>query len=225
LRRAIAALGIATGPEAADYYRLAHPWWRAEGISWKTTLGEFVEAGDVVEVAVEGAPPPSFAIPSALEGRLEPPSHRPTFLSPFDNLVWTRETQGDRVERLFGFHFRIELYVPGPKRIHGYYVLPLLIRGTLGGRADLKLDRPNRVLLVRALFLEGAAPDEAATALADLAAHLGAATIRVDRVEPEGALHAVRSHLARGSPEACGGTEGGEAREGASAGRHPGVET
>ena len=197
MRRAFAALGLATGPEAADYYRLAHPWWRVASASWKTALAELIEAGNVVEVAVEGTETPSFAIPSALEGRLEAPRHRPTFLSPFDNLLWTRETRGDRIERLFGFRYRIELYVPGPKRIYGYYVLPLLARGALGGRADLKLDRKAGVLLVRALFLEGATPEDAAAALVDLAAHLGVATIQVARVEPESALASVRARLGR----------------------------
>jgi len=195
LRRAIAAQGIATEPDAADYYRLTHPWWRTEGASWKTVLAELIGAGDIVEVAVEDGKTPFFAIPSALEARLEPSLHRPTFLSPFDNLVWRRETQGDRVERLFGFKYRIELYVPEPKRVYGYYVLPLLARGTLGGRADLKLDRKAGTLQVRALFLEGATPEDAASALLDLAAHLGAATVQVERVEPESALSAVRANL------------------------------
>ena len=195
LRRAIAAQGIASGSEAVDYYRLAHPRWQTKGTSWKTALAELIEAGDVVEVAVEGAKTSSFAIPSTLEDRLDAPIHRPTFLSPFDNLVWTRETQGDRIERLFDFRYRIELYVPGPQRIHGYYVLPLLAQGTLGGRADLKLDRKASTLLVRALFLEGATPEDAASGLVDLAAHLGARTIQVERVEPESALGSVQAIL------------------------------
>ena len=195
LRRAIAAQGIATGPEAADYYRLAHRWWQTRGTSWKAALAELIEAGDIVEVAIEGTKAPSYAIPSALEGGLEPPVHRPTFLSPFDNLVWTRESQGDRIERLFAFRYRIELYVPGPKRRYGYYVLPLLTRGTLGGRADLKLDRKGSTLLVRTLFLEGATPEDAASALVDLATLLSARTIQVERVEPESALSTVRSRL------------------------------
>jgi uncharacterized protein YcaQ len=195
LRRAISALGIATGPEAADYYRLAHPWWQTKSISWKTALAELIEADDIVEVAIEGAQDRTFAIPSALERELEPLIHCPTFLSPFDNLLWTRETQGDRIEHLFGFRYRIELYVPGPKRVYGYYVLPLLAQGTLGGRADLKLDRKAGILNVRALFLQGAVPEDAATALLDLAAHLGVRTIQVEKVEPASALAAVQSLL------------------------------
>lgn len=191
LRRAIAAQGVASGADAADYFRLGYSAWQPKGLSWKTALAELIEAGEVAEVAVEGAKSPFYALPTALEGALTAPAHPPTLLSPFDNLVWTRETQGDRVERLFGFRYRIELYVPGPKRVYGYYVLPLLARGTLCGRADLKLERKAGTLLVRALYLEDAVPEEAAAALVDLATHLGASAIRVERVEPASALGAV----------------------------------
>jgi uncharacterized protein YcaQ len=193
LRRAIDALGLATGPEAADYYRLAHPGWRPQETCWIMALTELIEAGEVVAVAVEGATAPTYALPAALAGPLTLPTHRPVFLSPFDNLVWTRETMGDRVAWLFDFHFRIELDVPGPKRPHGYYVLPLLAQGTLGGRADLKLDRKAGALLVRALYLEGATPDEAAAALVDLVTHLGVPRVQVERVEPASARAAIRS--------------------------------
>jgi uncharacterized protein YcaQ len=105
-----------------------------------------------------------------LHGDLSVPDHRPTFLAPFDNLLWERA----RVERIFGFRYRVEIYVPEPKRQYGYFVLPLLARGRLGGRADLKLDRKDSVLRVRGLWLEGAEPSEARSALEDLARHLGA---------------------------------------------------
>jgi uncharacterized protein YcaQ len=94
-------------------------------------------------------------------------------LAPFDNLMWERS----RVERIFGFRYRVEIYVPEPRRTFGYFVLPLLARGRLGGRADLKLDRKASVLRVRGLWLEGAEPDEAQSALEDLAKHLGARDI------------------------------------------------
>ena len=119
---------------------------------------------------------------------LDVPTHRPTFLSPFDNLVWERE----RVERVFGFRYRIEIYVPEPKRHYGYYVLPLLAQGQLAGRADLKLDRPNGTLRVQCLWLEGATPDDATSALRDLAAHLGVQTIAVERAIPDGTAEIVR---------------------------------
>ena len=92
----------------------------------KTLIGE----GAVVPVEVEGWPA-AYADPTRLAGPLTIPTHRPTFLSPFDNLVWHRA----RTERLFGFHYRIEIYTPEPKRQYGYYVLPLLVDGRIVGRA------------------------------------------------------------------------------------------
>jgi uncharacterized protein YcaQ len=194
LRHAIAALGIATSLEAADYYRLSQVSWRPRETSWKTALGDLIEAGDIVEVAVEGWPTPGLATPEALAGSLDVPTHRPTFLSPFDNLVWHR----DRVERLFGFRYRVEIYVPGPRRQYGYYVLPLLARGNLGGRADLKLDRSASSLRVRNLSLEGAEPEDAASALHDLAAHLGARAIQIERTVPDSAAEIIRTTVSAG---------------------------
>ena len=193
LRRSVGAMGVATGAEAADYFRLGPEQWR-------TALRELVEAGDVVPIAVEGSNETAYATREALEGPLGVPAHRPAFLSPFDNLIWHRA----RTERLFGFHYRIGIYTPEAQRTHGYYVLPLLARGHLGGRADLKLDRKASTLRVVGLWLEGAAgeapaspataatPEEAAGALRDLATHLDAREIDIQRVEPEGAAEAVR---------------------------------
>ena len=146
------------------------------------------EAGDVLPVEVAGWRAPGFATREALAGPRSVPDHRPVFLSPFDNLIWERK----RVERLFDFYYRLEIYLPEVKRQFGYYVLPLLARGSLRGRADLKLDRQAKTLLVRALSLEGPTPEEAAEALRDLAAHLGADVVTVERVEPADAAEAVR---------------------------------
>ncbi|HLZ10855.1 MAG TPA: crosslink repair DNA glycosylase YcaQ family protein, partial [Chloroflexota bacterium] len=115
----------------------------------------------------------------------------PTFLSPFDNLIWFRE----RVERVFKFRYRVEIYVPGPKREFGYYVLPLLVAGELVGRADLKLDRKGGILIVRALWIDRSRVEEASVALRSLAAHLSASAVSIERVEPPDLLANIVAQL------------------------------
>jgi uncharacterized protein YcaQ len=174
LRRSLAALGVATALDASDYFRL-------KGHPWRAVLADMVASREAVELRVEGWGQPAYALPGALEGSLRLPRHRPTFLSPFDNLVWFRP----RDERMFDFHYRIEIYTPAPKRQFGYYVLPLLAGGALVGRADLKMERRERRLRCHALYLHAdALPADAAAALLSLATHLGAESIAVDRVEP-----------------------------------------
>jgi uncharacterized protein YcaQ len=165
----VVRLGVGTVRDVADYFRLGQA-------NVKSALTTLRDAGEVVEVEVEGWSGHGYSAPAALEGALEPPEHPPRFISPFDNLMWDR----NRVERVFGFRYRIEIYVPEPKRQYGYYVLPLLVRGGLHGRADLKLDRAANILRVRALYLEGAEPTEANAALEELAEFLGAADIQRD---------------------------------------------
>ena len=164
LLRGLDRLGVATAIEMADYFRLK------PGEQVKAGLAGLLADERILKVEVEGWGKPAYTTQDALNGALNIPEHRPTLLAPFDNLLWER----NRVERIFGFHYRVEIYVPEAKRQFGYFVLPLLARGGLRGRADLKLDRQAGVLRVRGLWLEGAEPAEARIALEDLASHLGA---------------------------------------------------
>ncbi len=164
--------GVGTATDLADYYRLHRPTARA-------IIAEVAAAGELEEVEVEGWKHPAYLHPGA---KLPRKVSGATLLSPFDSLIWER----DRTERIFGFHYRIEIYVPQPKRIYGYYVLPFLMDGELVGRVDLKSDRKNGVLLVQGSYHEaGRDPEEVAGRLApELAAMsewLGLGDVRVER--------------------------------------------
>lgn len=172
MKKSIEVLGVSTAKDAADYFRCQS--WPAP---WKEALQHLIADGEVVEVAVEGWKQKGLTTPKLLAGPITMPEHRPTFLSPFDNLIWERK----RVERLWDFAFKLEIYVPQPKRVYGYYVLPLLANGRLCGRADLKFDRKAGELAVLGIWLEDDTYADAALALQDLAAHLGAHGIRVEK--------------------------------------------
>jgi uncharacterized protein YcaQ len=170
LLRGLQRLGVATAIEMADYFRLK-PIDQV-----KEALAGLLADGQIVPVSVDGwTGKLAYSTPELLAGPFDVPAHRPTLLAPFDNLLWERS----RVERIFGFHYRVEIYVPEAKRQYGYFVLPLLARGSLAGRADLKLDRQAGVLRVRGLWLTGAEPAEARAAIEELAAHLGARDIEL----------------------------------------------
>jgi uncharacterized protein len=156
---AIAArcMGVATAADLADYFWLRLPVARAR-------IAELVEQGRLSKGTVEGWPQPAYLGSDAV---LRSARRRDaTLLSPFDSLIWARQ----RTSRLFGFHYRIEIYVPAPNRAHGYYVMPLLLEDELVGRFDLKADRKTGTLLVVAAFAEPGAGTGAvaSAALAEL---------------------------------------------------------
>lgn len=140
LLRAAEALGVGAAEDIADYYRIRMP-------AARPLIRRLVEDGDLVEVEVEGWGKPAYLHPDAMLPRK---ARGTALLSPFDNLIWHRP----RVERMWDFHYRIEIYVPEAKRVHGYYVLPFLLDGLLVARVDLKTDRRDRVLKVQGAFAE-----------------------------------------------------------------------
>jgi uncharacterized protein YcaQ len=140
LRLAAASCGIATMNDLADYYRMS-PREAAPRVA------ELVETGDVLQVSVEGWKEPGLLAKGSRTPRKLTCS---SLLSPFDPVVWFRP----RAERLFDFHYRIEIYVPANKRKWGYYVLPYLLDDRIVARVDLKADRRNKQLLVLATHKE-----------------------------------------------------------------------
>ncbi|KAA0081351.1 winged helix-turn-helix domain-containing protein [Mycolicibacterium sp. P9-64] len=138
--RAAGALGVATETDLRDYFRL-NPKLS------KPAVAALVASGELEEVEVDGWGAPAY-LPA---GQTVPRRDRGTaLLCPFDPLIFFRP----RVERLFGFHYRIEIYVPQPKRQFGYYVWPFLLDGRLVGRVDLKAERASGALNVVGAFTE-----------------------------------------------------------------------
>lgn len=172
VRIASRAYGIATEADLGDYFRLS----RTDS---KNRVAELVEAGELLPATVAGWSVACYLHPGARRPRQV---HARALLSPFDPLIWFR----DRALRLFGFHYRIEIYTPAAQRRHGYYVLPFLLGDTLVARVDLKADRQLGVLRVQSAWAEPGidrsyVAEQLAEQLAELAGWLG-----LDRVELAG---------------------------------------
>ena len=140
LVRSAIAQGVATASDLADYYR-------QKPAAVRPLIAELLEQGELRAVSVDGWTEKAFVHRSA---KLPKKLYATALLSPFDSLVWCRP----RNERLFDFHYRIEIYTPKEKRKFGYYVLPFMMNGQMVGRVDLKADRANSKLLVQSVHTE-----------------------------------------------------------------------
>ena len=164
--------GIGTADDIMDYYRLHKPTARP-------IFEQLVAEGELRPFEVDGWGREAYLHPEAKRPRTD---RGTALLSPFDPVVWYRE----RAERLFDFHYRIEIYVPKPKRVFGYYVLPFLLDGALVGRVDLKADRQAGVLRAQASHVENIREQRRvaaamATELATMADWLGLNDVIVER--------------------------------------------
>jgi len=151
LARSARALGIAAVADLRDYFRLKP----GDALP---LIDELVEDGMLLPVQVRGWKQQAYLhrdakVPRRIAGQ--------ALLAPFDPLIWERA----RTERMFGTRYRIEIYVPAEKRVHGYYVLPFLMDGRIVARVDLKSDRQAGTLLVQSAHREDGAPPETAERL------------------------------------------------------------
>lgn len=172
IERSARALGVATAADLRDYYRLKPEEADA-------AIAAEAEAGTLLPVRVQGWSQKAWM---HREARLPRRVRAASLLAPFDPLIWERS----RTERLFGFRYRIEIYVPPDKRTFGYYVLPFLMDEALVARVDLKADRKTGILLAHRVTLEPGAPGETIerlnSELAQLATWLGLEGVRIGEI-------------------------------------------
>ncbi len=182
--RSVSCLGVATVSQISDYYR-------QKKMVTQATVQSLAEEDVLLPAEVESWKDKAYLVPADLKliGDIQAGLYQPdltTFLSPFDNLIWDRQ----RVEDLFDFYYRVEMYLPAAKRRYGYYVLPILHQGQLVGRLDPKADRKTKTLIVRAIYLE---PGQSITdellagisgAICEFMAFHGSETLRIEQSEP-----------------------------------------
>lgn len=209
IERSLHAMGAATEIDLRSY--MTFP--KMERGKRRKVLDAMVNDGSVREIVIEGERAPWFCLTRDLDalaaaGRRRTPARGTTFLAPFDSFLWHR----DRVARLFHFDYRIEVYVPAPKRVHGYYVLPVLHDGHLVGRVDVKTHREHERLELKRIHLEswvvngGMSPvagranvehdgviEGIGEAARDLARFVGARRITIGRVTPARMTRAMRA--------------------------------
>lgn len=164
--RAARAMGVGTAKDIAQYFHI-DAWWdrltvngRRKPVSVQPLFDELVEDGRLERIRVEGWTQPAFVVPGAKTPRS---MDARAIVSPFDPVLWERKW----TKAVFDFDYQIEIYVPGPKRIYGYYVLPFLLGDRFAARVDLKGDRKTSTLIVHAAYVEpGGDPRAVAPALA-----------------------------------------------------------
>ena len=188
LAQAARSLGVGTARDLVDYHR-------QKLADAKDALASLVDDGSLDVVAVEGWKDPAYVVPGVTIPRRGCPDGR--LVSPFDPLVWCRP----RNQRLFDFTYTIEIYVPEPKRVYGYYVLPFLHGDRIAARVDVRSDRKAGVLRVHGAFAEPGVDHEAtaaalATELRLLASWQGCAEVAVGR---KGDLAAALASVASGA--------------------------